>query len=258
MFLRPPLKWAGGKNHLLPILAKLYEPHRDKRLVEPFCGAANVALGLEPKRALLNDINQHLIAFWLWVQRNERPRMRFDHDERRYYIARRKFNKLVRSGVIGGREIAELFYYLNKTCFNGLCRYNPKGEFNVPFGQHNSIRYVRDFSEWAKATAKWEFTAGEFDTVEVKTSDWAYSDPPYDSTFSDYAKDGFRWDDQVRLAIWLAKHKGPVVASNAATPRILKLYRGLGFKVKTLSAPRRISSDGDRASAREMLATKNL
>ena len=86
--------------------------------------------------------------------------------------------------------------------------------------------------------------------------DFVYADPPYDVEFTSYAKEGFTWDDQVRLAEWLAKHPGPVVLSNQATERVVRLYTELGFTLRFLDAPRRISCNGDRAPAREVLATR--
>src|SRR4029077_9633195 len=134
----------------------------------PFCGALNVALGLRPERALLNDANPHVMNFHRWIQRGGRPRMRFDNDERRYYLCRRKFNRLIRQGNIYGQETAELFYYLNRTGFNGLCRFNSKGEFNVPMGSYKSIHYVRDFSEWTEAMAGWQLTTADFEEITVE------------------------------------------------------------------------------------------
>ena len=89
-------------------------------------------------------------------------------------------------------------------------------------------------------------------------SDFIYADPPYDVKFTKYSKEDFTWDDQVRLAEWLAKHPGPVVLSNQATPRITKLYKSIGFRLNYLQAPRMISCNGDRTPATEILATKNL
>ena len=66
--LPPPLKWAGGKRWQLPILRPLWRPHEARRLVEPFCGGLAVTLGLAPHRALLNDINPHLINFYQWLK----------------------------------------------------------------------------------------------------------------------------------------------------------------------------------------------
>ena len=80
----------------------------------------------------------------------------------------------------------------------------------------------------------------------------------YEIEFTTYSAGGFSWDDQVRTAEWLAAHSGPVVLSNQATARIVKLYEQLGFKIEYLAGPRRISCNGDRSAAREVLATKGL
>jgi DNA adenine methylase len=85
-----------------------------------------------------------------------------------------------------------------------------------------------------------------------------YADPPYDVEFTAYSKGGFSWKDQERSASWLANHRGPVVLVNQATPRIERLYRKLGFQVRFLDAPRRISCTGDRTPAREILGIRNL
>jgi DNA adenine methylase len=98
----------------------------------------------------------------------------------------------------------------------------------------------------------------DFEQLELEPSDFVYADPPYDVEFTQYSKGGFGWDEQERAAKWLAKHKGPVVLSNQATPRIVKLYRDLKFDLKFLKAPRRISCTGDRTPAREVLALRNL
>src|SRR5256885_331326 len=80
----------------------------------------------------------------------------------------------------------------------------------------------------------------------------------YEGEFTQYSQGGFGWEDQVRTAELLAKHVGPVILSNQATPRIIKLYRGLGYKLIKLDAPRRISCTGDRSDAKEVLALRNL
>ena len=80
----------------------------------------------------------------------------------------------------------------------------------------------------------------------------------YEDVFTQYSQGGFGWDEQVRTAEWLAQHRGPVVLSNQATPRILRLYRKLGYQLVKLNAPRRISCTGDRSQAKEVLALRNL
>lgn len=256
--LRPPLKWAGGKRWLVPYLLPLWQPFRRRRLVEPLCGGLAVTLGLMPGRALLNDINPHAVNFYRWLQKGLRVSLPMEYDHDLFYAYRSEFNRLVAQGKTDSRKAAELFYYLNRSGYNGLCRFNSRGEFNVPFGRYTTVNYTRDFSSYRESFAGWEFRVGDFSTISLKPGDFVYADPPYDVEFTRYSKEDFNWEDQVRLAHWLARHPGPVALSNQATARIKKLYRELGFKLRFLNAPRLISCNGDRTPAREVLATRNL
>ncbi len=254
----PPLKWAGGKRWQLPHLRKLLRGRQYGRLVEPFSGGLAVSLGLRPPVALLNDINPHLINFYRWIGRGLSINFPLENDEVTYYACRNRFNELLKGGAAENSEAAGLFYYLNRTGFNGLCRFNQQGFFNVPFGRHATINYRREFAEYRQIFKGWKFSSQDFRNLALNSADLVYADPPYDVEFTQYSKDGFCWDDQVRLAEWLAHHDGPVILSNQATPRIVKLYRSLGFKLKFLDAPRMISCNGDRSPAREVLAFRNL
>ena len=256
--LIPPLKWAGGKRRLVPMLLPLWESHAHRRLVEPFVGGLAVTLGLRPRFALLNDTNAHLVNFYAWLQRGLKIDIEMANDRELYYRHRARFNELVARGQGASKEAAELFYYLNRTCYNGLCRFNKRDEFNVPFGRYARINYTRDFTPYAPLLGGYTFTSGDFTAIDLQPGDFVYADPPYDVEFTSYSPGGFAWDDQVRLALWLANHPGPVVASNQATERILGLYSALGFNVSVLDAPRMIACNGDRAPAREMLATRGL
>ena len=257
--LKPPLKWAGGKRWLVPRLRTVWRGYADRRLVEPFCGGLAIALGLDPARALLNDANPHLVNFYRHLRRGLVIKIPMRNDSELYYRHRTEFNRLAATARgRRSRKAAELFYFLNRTAYNGLCRFNRSGAFNVPFGRYAKIVYVRDFRPYAEALSRWTFTDGHFESIESSPNDFIYADPPYDVQFRQYASDGFDWDAQERLAAWLALHPGPVVASNQATARIRALYRGLGFKVKLLDGPRNISRTGDRTPAREILATRNI
>lgn len=256
--LSPPLKWAGGKRWLVPKLLKYWQPHAHRRLVEPFVGGMAVALGLNPERALLNDRNEHLINFYQWLQRGLVIDQEMANDKELYYKHRSRFNQLIRDGLADSAEAAGIFYYLNRTCFNGLCRFNRKGEFNVPFGRYKRIYYTSDFTPYEQVLRNWKLISGDFDSIPVRHDDFVYADPPYDVEFTSYSPGGFGWEEQQRLAHWLAAHPGPVIASNQATSRILELYGSLDFEIKVLDAPRMISCDGDRTPAKEMLATKGL
>lgn len=255
---KPPLKWAGGKRWQLPELLPLWRLHAHRRLVEPFCGGLAVATGLVPHKALLNDVNPHVINLYQWLKKGLSINFEMENDERHYYHSRERFNELLATGKGTTAEAAGLFYYLNRTGYNGLCRFNSKGGFNVPFGSYKKINYRTDFAEYAEAFRGWMFTCMDFEQLELEPSDFVYADPPYDVQFTQYSQGGFGWDEQERAAKWLAKHKGPVVLSNQATPRIVKLYRDLKFELKFLKAPRRISCTGDRTPAREVLALRNL
>jgi DNA adenine methylase len=227
--------------------------------VEPFCGGLAVTLGLQPARALLSDANPHLINFYRWLRRGlQQVALPMENDEELFYAHRARFNRLLARGRGESEEAAALFYYLNRTGFNGLCRFNRSGEFNVPFGRYARIGYVRDFSAYRSAFEGWTFTSGDVESVALEPDDFVYADPPYDVEFTHYSRGGFTWEDQERTALWLAGHRGPVVLVNQATERVEALYRRLGYGVRFLAAPRRISCTGDRTPAREILATRNL
>ena len=254
----PPLKWAGGKRWQLPHVRKFWEGESRRRLVEPFCGGLAVALGLKPQRALLNDINPHLFNFYCWVQRGLRITIELKYEKTIFYRHRSRFNELLHKGTTTTKEAASLFYYLNRTAYNGLCRFNRSGEFNVPFGKYSTINYKRDFTVYRSAFADWEFSNLRFDRLKLRADDFIYADPPYDVEFTQYSQGGFGWEDQVRAAELLARHDGPVILSNQATPRIIKLYQDLGYKLIRLDAPRRISCTGDRSHAKEVLALRHV
>ena len=255
---KPPLKWAGGKRWLVPYLNRLWNPYRSRRFVEPLCGGLAASLGLVPDRALVSDINPHAINFYRWLKRGLHISLRMQNETTYFYTRRARFNQLIREGKAESKEAASLFYYLNRTCYNGLCRFNSKGEFNVPFGRYKKINYKTDFTEYIEAFARWDFMCVDFEQVPLESGDFVYADPPYDVEFTQYSKENFGWNDQIRLAERLARHHGPVVLSNQATDRVQQLYRKLGYVVAILNAPRFINCTGDRTPAREVLAIRNL
>lgn len=257
--MSPPLKWAGGKRWQVRHIEPLWAASGATRLVEPFCGGLSVALGLRPERAWLNDVNQHLINFYRWLQCGLLPAIPNENEREAYGRHRERFNRLATDRYAWQTaEAAALFYYLNKTGFNGLCRFNSSGGFNVPFGKRKTVTYERDWPAYAAQLSRWAFSCGDFGKLILEPGDFVYADPPYDVEFTTYSAGGFKWADQVRAAEWLAKHDGPVVLVNQQTPRIEDLYRSLGFDISYLDAPRRISCNGDRTPAKEVFATRNI
>lgn len=255
--LDPPLKWAGGKRWQVPHIRPLWEAAHAPRLVEPFCGGLSVALGLQPERALLNDLNPHLMHFYHCLRAGQLGPVPTENEASAFYRHRARFNELATAKAFTP-EAAALFFYLNRTCFNGLCRFNSKGAFNVPFGKYKTINYSRPWDAYVEQFAHWQFTCGDFADVPLQAGDFVYADPPYDVEFTTYSAGGFKWADQVRAAGWLAAHDGPVILVNQSTPRIEELYASLGFTLTYLDAPRRISCTGDRSPAKEVFATKHL
>lgn len=258
--LGPVLKWAGSKRWLVDRLVQYYD--RKRRLVDPFVGAGSVPLGLQPDKCLISDVNPHVMNLHRWLQHglewDDDCGIDFTYDKTIYYENRSKFNALCAQREYWTREGALLFYYLNRTCFNGLCRFNRSGFFNVPFGRYKNVEFKRDFTEYKAAMKDWQLFCGDFQALPLEPDDFLYLDPPYDVEFTQFAPRDFLWQDQERLAAWAAQHKGPVVASNSSTDRIIDLYKGHGFTVFTGEAPRFISCTGDRTPAVEILAFKNF
>ncbi len=257
--LRPLLKWAGGKRWLVAHLRPIWEPHSGRRLVEPLCGGLAVTFGLQPRKALLNDINPHLMNFYQQVKSGLKVSIPMENRKRLYYRHRDRFNQLIRENRWKTPEAAQLFYYLNHTGYNGLCRFNSAGLFNVPFGRYSQINYERNFEAYSDALNDWEFTSEDFSKVGIKANDFVYVDPPYDVEFRQYSAGGFSWEDQERVARWAAGLEVPVVISNQATERILELYKRLGFTLSTVEVPRFINCVGTkRGAVKEVVGTKGV
>ncbi len=156
--VRPPLKWAGGKRWQLPHLRPLWAAANAPRLVEPFCGGLAVALGLRPAQALLNDANPHLINFYGWVQRGLVISLRMENDEALFYRHRTAFNELLAGRQATTADAAALFYYLNRTGYNGLCRFNlRRASSTCRLGPYTRIAYASDFQALHDVCAAWTF-----------------------------------------------------------------------------------------------------
>lgn len=256
--LNPLLKWAGGKRWLVPVLKDIWKPYCNLPYVEPFSGGLAIALGLNPNSAHLNDSNIHLINFYQQVQKGLKINLSFENNSEYYYAMRSQFNSIILNKKSNTKKTASIFYYLIRTGYNGLCRFNKKGEFNVPFGTHKTINYKTDFLGYRNLFKNWHFSSVDFENLILNGDEFLYVDPPYDVEFTQYQPAGFNWDDQLRLVDWLMQHQGPIVASNQATTRIIKLYKKLKFTVFIIDAPRTIACNGNRNPAQEMLALKGF
>ena len=152
---------------------------------------------------------------------------------------------------------AELFYYMNRTAYNGLCRFNSRGEFNAPFGQYKTIAYAKSFEMYRDVFADWRFTSGDFADIELRSDkdDFVYADPPYDVEFTAYSRKALGTSGSSRRGpSHLHRPCGP---RQPSSPHQDELHRKLGTPGYH-DAPRRISCTGDRTPAKEVFATRNL
>lgn len=263
--MKPFLKWAGGKHRLVERICRELPPGRT--LIEPFAGSAAVFLGSSFERNIVADVNEDLVSLFNFVKdapdeiiaEIEQLFVPDTNKEDVYYDLRAEFNS-------SGHSIrkAALFVYLNRHCFNGLCRYNRSGKFNVPFGRYKGpaapISEIRAFAAKSRSAL---FLAADFKEVMrlAQPGDVIYCDPPYvplseTANFTAYASGDFSAADQedlARLARDLARMDVTVVISNHDTALTRDLYKGAVFR--EFSVPRFISRDAsNRLPAAEILA----
>ena len=128
-----------------------------------------------PARALVNTANAHLINFYRWLQKGLLVDPQMGNDERLFYQHRDRFNALLSTGKGTSREAAAFFYFLNRIGFNGFCRFNRTGEFNVPFGRYAQIGYTRDFTPYRDVFADWTFSCRDVEAVPLDRDDFVYA-----------------------------------------------------------------------------------
>ncbi|MFU8784486.1 Dam family site-specific DNA-(adenine-N6)-methyltransferase [Aliidiomarina sp.] len=260
------LKWAGGKYTLVEPIRQLL-PAGDK-LIEPFVGAGSVFLNTDYDKYLLNDINADLINLYKFLKRRpktyiEDARKLFvpsNNEEQAYYALRKAFNASTDT-----YERSLLFLYLNRHGYNGLCRYNSRGLFNVPFGRYRAPYFpAAELEFFAEKAKKATFTCEPFQNSfrRARRGHVVYCDPPYlplspTANFTSYSGNGFGLDEQLLLAqksIQAAKKRGiPVLISNHDTETARLFYEAA--ELTTLQVHRFISQNGaNRKKVGELLA----
>ena len=254
------LKWAGNKTAIMSALKK-HLPD-GPRLVEPFAGSCAVMMATDYPYYLVADINPDLINLYQVIKEDvnsfihlvERIFSKFTTEED-YYKCRQFFNTVPLEPI----EKAAYFLFLNRHCYRGLCRYNQRGLFNVPYGNYKKpylpVDEVRAFAEKAvRAT----FICASYDETlaMLQAGDVVYCDPPYDGTFSGYHTAGFSDDDQYDLASILVRRSSeghPIVVSNSDTRLIRSFYRN--FILHRISTKRSIGvAAGEGKTAGELIA----
>lgn len=257
----PVLKWAGGKRQLLPDILK-YIPKKYSTYYEPFLGGGAVLFSLQPRKAVVNDINEELINVYLVIKNNVEELiedLKKHKNEAKYFYELRELDRdKEKYNQLSNIEKASRIIYLNKTCYNGLFRVNQQGEFNSPFGRYKNpnivneevLRAVSSYFNNAQIT----FKCGDFEEAVkgIRRGSFVYFDPPYDpvsdsANFTGYSRNGFNREEQIRLKKLCDKlnSKGvKFLLSNSATDFILDLYRD--YNITIIQANRAINSKGDK------------
>ena len=265
--VRSFLKWAGGKYSLMDKIN--YHLPDGNQLIEPFVGAGTVFLNTDYDQYLLNDINADLINLFNQLKDKDGELIKdmrelfsgkYNNAES-FYDIRKRFNE-----SDDNYERSVWFLYLNRHCYNGLCRYNLSGGFNVPFG-----RYVKPYFPEAELeffvekAQRATFTCQSYEHAfkQAKKGAVIYCDPPYvplskTASFTTYAKNGFNLDEQKKLA-QLARHSAdkndvPVLISNHANEVTMEIYQK-SCETDTVQVARTISHKGEnRKPVKEVFA----
>lgn len=267
-YSRSFLKWAGGKHSVLDeILAVM---PAGKRLIEPFVGSGTVFINAGFKRNLLGDINPDLINLFNQLQGNPDAVINTAHQlvkgcltNEAYVAMRNEFNGRQAHAV----RHAALFLALMRTCFNGLCRYNLKGLFNVGWNKKAGANYfpLDELQHFAGLQKEMTFVCAGFEDVigQAGEGDVIFCDPPYEpmpdeNGFTAYSGNAFTFEHQTRLVECLVaarKRGAKVVITNSSAPSVVDLYTQNGFRIMPLAARRSVSCKGDtRKTADDIIA----
>ncbi len=268
--IAPFVKWAGGKRQLLSQI-KERMPQKYNNYYEPFVGGGAVVFELLPTNALINDINKALINTYRQIGNapeeflkaiNKLDVEMWEDGKKYYYSLREHYNdKLMKSEY--DVELAALFVFINKHCFNGLYRVNGKGLFNVPYNNSRRAsvdeKTIADVSKYLQGIT---IVDGDFEKAcaDAGKGDFIFIDSPYaplnPTSFESYTKEGFDIESHKRLA----KYYGELTArgcycmlTNHNTDLINELYGGKGYRMDVVSVKRMINSDASNRVGEEVI-----
>lgn len=268
--ISPFVKWAGGKRQLLPQI-KERMPEKYNKYFEPFVGGGAVTFELLPANALINDINKALINAYRQICNepgsflevvNKFDTEMWEDGKAYYYSLREHYNdKLMRAEY--DVELAALFVFLNKHCFNGLYRVNGKGLFNVPYNNSRKASVdenaIMEISEYLQEVT---IIDGDFEVAckDAGKSDFVFLDSPYaplnPTSFESYTKEGFDIESHKRLAKLfdeLTARGCYCMLTNHNTDLINELYGNKGYKIDVVSVKRMINSDASNRVGEEVI-----
>jgi DNA adenine methylase len=229
--LNPLFKWSGGKKDEIKFF-KHHFPKEYNIYLEPFFGGGALLCYLRPRKSAFSDVHTELIDFYKIIKNKQMDKIykymeNHPNNEKTYYEVRaldRNEKKLTQL------ENACRFYYIRKTCYRGMSRYNKKGEFNIPFGKYKNYNYTNLLDKrYEELLQNTDIHLGDFEYI-FKTYDnennFMFLDPPYDCTFTDYGYCSFGKPEHIRLSNLFKKSKCKCLLVIGATDFIRKLYKG--------------------------------
>lgn len=269
--MKPFVKWAGGKTQLLDKIAEKLPPNIND-YYEPFVGGGAVLFNFAFNNATISDINEELIFTYRCIKENcdelinkliQLDNEHVNNPKEFYYQIRENYNDKIKNNV-KDTDLAAMFIYLNKHCFNGLYRVNSKGLFNVPFNQkktgnsfdRDNLKQISDYLQSVTINCE------DFEKAckNCKEGDFVFFDSPYaplkDTSFESYTKEGFSKEEHIRLANLFKQLtlKGVnCMLTNHNTEFIRELY--IDFNIEVVSVKRLINSDSSNRNGEEVIIT---
>lgn len=251
--MKPIIKYRGGKSKEINNFIE-FIPNQYDRYIEPFAGGAALFFYLAPNAALINDINSRLVNFYSAVRENfdslkaeltrleltyrsnqmeyeqikmkDKSRHVENKNEALYYLLRDMYNGIIEKKYLD----ATLYYFINKTSYSGMLRFNSKGEFNVPFGRYKNFNTQLVSEEHSELLKRTEITNEDYSEIfnRCTVNDFVFLDPPYDCIFTDYGnieQNGFTEDNHRRLAQDFRNLGSRSLMVIGKTPLTEELYR---------------------------------
>ncbi len=256
--IKPFTKWVGGKRQLLNEIENLLPPSFDT-YYEPFVGGGALLFHLQPKNAVINDMNTDLILSYKAIKNDldnlvNELEYHKNQNSKEYYLDLRSYDRDERIYSLSNTQKAARIMYMLRVCFNGMYRVNSKNQFNVPYGKYKNPKIVderllKNISEYLNDSNILILNEDFEDVVKnCKSGDFVYFDPPYipineTSSFTSYTNEGFSYDDQIRLRNVFSElsRKGVYcMLSNSYSPLTLELYKE--FNIHEVKAKRNINS----------------
>jgi DNA adenine methylase len=226
--MKPIVKWSGGKKDEIKHFIE-FIPKDISTYAEPFFGGGAVFFHLQPEKAVVSDVHKELIDFYTalkYGQGNDIYNFLCDNTntEETYYKVRDQFD------VKTQLDNAKRFFYLRKTCFRGMLRYNKNRKFNIPYGRYKTYNF-EELKDKAYQTIfqNTEILNESFEKIFEKCNDpkdFIFLDPPYDSEFTDYGYCSFGKDEHRKLFECFKKSRARCMMVIGKTPFIEELYRG--------------------------------